>query len=222
MKRYVFCLLFLLPLCPLHAEDGYRLWLRYDRIKNQPLLEDYRRSITGLLVYGTSPAVSATRDELSRGLEGLLGKSITAITTPSAHTLVAGTPSSSAFIASLRLNDQLLKAGKEGYVIYSTPVSKGNCIVVAANTDIGVLYGSFQLLRLLQTEQDIRQLSLVSAPAFQHRVLDHWDNLNRYVERGYAGISIFNWHELPGYIDARYKDYARANASIGINGSVLN
>jgi len=74
----------------------------------------------------------------------------------------------------------------------------------------------------LQTEQDIRQLSLVSAPAIQRRVLDHWDNLNRYVERGYAGISIWNWHELPGYIDARYKDYARANASIGINGSVLN
>jgi alpha-glucuronidase len=222
MKRYVFCLLFLLPLYPLHAEDGYRLWLRYDRIKNQPLLEDYRRSVTGLLVYGSSPVVSATRDELSRGLEGLLGKSITAIATPAAHTLIAGTPSSSAFIASLPLKDRLLKAGKEGYVIYSTSINKGNCIVVAANTEIGVLYGSFQLLRLLQTEQDIRQLSLVSAPAFQHRVLDHWDNLNRYVERGYAGISIWNWHELPGYIDARYKDYARANASIGINGSVLN
>jgi len=51
--------------------------------------------------------------------------------------------------------------------------------------------------------------------------LNHWDNLNRYVERGYAGISIWNWHTLPGYIDQRYIDYARANASIGINGTVL-
>ena len=52
-------------------------------------------------------------------------------------------------------------------------------------------------------------------------MLNHWDNLNRTVERGYAGFSIWNWHTLPGYIDQRYIDYARANASIGINGTVL-
>jgi alpha-glucuronidase len=52
-------------------------------------------------------------------------------------------------------------------------------------------------------------------------LLNHWDNLNRTVERGYAGFSIWNWHTLPGYIDQRYIDYARANASIGINGTVL-
>ena len=52
-------------------------------------------------------------------------------------------------------------------------------------------------------------------------MLNHWDNLNRTVERGYAGISIWNWQKLPGYIDQRYIDYARANASIGINGIVL-
>jgi alpha-glucuronidase len=51
--------------------------------------------------------------------------------------------------------------------------------------------------------------------------LNHWDNINRYVERGYAGISIWNWHTLPGYIDQRYIDYARANASLGINGVSL-
>ena len=53
-------------------------------------------------------------------------------------------------------------------------------------------------------------------------MLDHWDNLNRTVERGYAGISIWNWQKLPGYIDKRYIDYARANASIGINAVALN
>jgi alpha-glucuronidase len=54
------------------------------------------------------------------------------------------------------------------------------------------------------------------------RILNHWDNMNRTVERGYAGFSIWKWHLLPGYIDQRYKDYARANASIGINGTVVN
>lgn len=79
----------------------------------------------------------------------------------------------------------------------------------------------FQFLRLIQTQQNIRQLSLTSTPKIQLRILNHWDNLNRSVERGYAGISIWNWHTLPGYIDQRYIDYARANASIGINGTVL-
>ena len=60
-----------------------------------------------------------------------------------------------------------------------------------------------------------------SAPKLKFRLLNHWDNLNRTVERGYAGFSIWNWHTLPGYIDKRYIDYARANASIGINGTVL-
>ena len=55
----------------------------------------------------------------------------------------------------------------------------------------------------------------------QVRMLNHWDNLDRTVERGYAGFSIWNWHQLPDYIDPRYVDYARANASIGINGTSI-
>jgi alpha-glucuronidase len=55
----------------------------------------------------------------------------------------------------------------------------------------------------------------------QRRILNHWDNLDRTIERGYAGFSLWDWPRLPGYIDPRYRDYARANASIGINGTVL-
>jgi len=83
------------------------------------------------------------------------------------------------------------------------------------------LYGGFHLLRLIQTQENLNQLNIVSSPSLSLRILNHWDNLNRSVERGYAGISIFNWHTLPNYIDQRYIDYARANASIGINGTVL-
>jgi alpha-glucuronidase len=86
---------------------------------------------------------------------------------------------------------------------------------------VGVLYGAFHLLRLLQTQRPIDRLALVSAPRLQHRVLNHWDNLDRTVERGYAGFSLWDWHKLPDYLDPRYADYARANASIGVNGTVL-
>src|SRR4030095_6006194 len=92
---------------------------------------------------------------------------------------------------------------------------------ILANTDIGLLYGVFHFLRMLQTHQSIQNLNITSVPKIQARILNHWDNLNRHVERGYAGISIWNWHQLPGYLDQRYTDYARANASIGINGTVL-
>jgi alpha-glucuronidase len=84
------------------------------------------------------------------------------------------------------------------------------------------LYGVFHFLRLLQTQQTISGINISSTPKIKYRLLNHWDNLNRTVERGYAGFSIWDWHKLPDYIDQRYIDYARANASIGINGTVLN
>jgi alpha-glucuronidase len=67
----------------------------------------------------------------------------------------------------------------------------------------------------------LASLSETSAPKIQLRLLDHWDNLDRSVERGYAGQSLWDWPALPGTISPRYKDYARANASLGINGAVL-
>jgi alpha-glucuronidase len=83
------------------------------------------------------------------------------------------------------------------------------------------MYGVFHFLRLMQTQQSISNLNIISSPKIKLRVLNHWDNLNRTVERGYAGFSIWDWHKLPDFIDKRYIDYARANASIGINSTVL-
>ncbi|MDP9348647.1 MAG: alpha-glucuronidase, partial [Gemmatimonadota bacterium] len=94
-------------------------------------------------------------------------------------------------------------------------------LVVAANRDVGALYGAFHLLRRLQTHGSLRDLAVSSAPKTQHRLLNHWDNLDRTVERGYAGFSLWDWHRLPDYLPPRYTDYARASASLGINGTVL-
>src|SRR5690606_27286168 len=110
----------------------------------------------------------------------------------------------------------------EGYLIRSMPIDGNAATVVAANTDAGALYGAFHLLRLLQTRQPVDALDLRESPKVKLRVLNHWDDLNRHVERGYSGQSIWDWHRLPGWLDPRYTDYARANASIGINGTVLN
>ena len=131
-----------------------------------------------------------------------------------------GTPKSSTPIAGLHLD--LTAAGAEGYVIRSVTVGGHAATVIAANQDVGVLHGVFHFLRLMQTRQSLEQLDISSAPRIQHRILDHWDNLDGTVERGYAGESIWDWYTLPEYLDPRYTDYARACASLGINGAVLD
>jgi alpha-glucuronidase len=206
----------------LNAEDGSRLWLRYDKISDNQLLIEYRSSITGYIIEGRSPTLSAAGKEMQLGLNGLLASQITSEKSVNRDgIIVTGTPANSPVIASLKLNDKLLNIKDEGYIIISTIYKKKKIIVIAANKDIGVLYGTFHFLRLLQTNQSIENLSVESTPKTKIRLLNHWDNLNRTVERGYAGLSLWDWKSLPDSISPRYLDYARANASIGINGSVL-
>ena len=112
--------------------------------------------------------------------------------------------------------------GPEGFLIRSITVDGRRATVIAANEEIGVLYGVFNFLRLIQTRRPIDGLNLVSAPRLTRRLLNHWDNLDGSVERGYAGASLWQWHTLPDYLAPRYSDYARACASLGINGTVLN
>ena len=95
-------------------------------------------------------------------------------------------------------------------------------ITISAGQDAGLLYGAYHLLRLQQTKADLSNISLEEMPSYDVRILNHWDNLDGTVERGYAGYSLWKWDELPGTLSPRYKEYARANASIGINATVLN
>ncbi|MCD9032944.1 alpha-glucuronidase [Luteimonas sp. Y-2-2-4F] len=206
-------------IAPVAAEDGYDLWLRYAQAGAERPAASPR--IAQLVAADATPTQVSTRDELLRGLHGLQGQAPEiAVQVDREGALLVGTPRSSPAIARLRLD--LGELGEEGYLIRSLRIDGHPVTVVAANTDVGALYGAFAFLRLLQTGQSIADLDLRDAPKLRHRVLNHWDNLDRYVERGYAGQSIWDWHRLPGWLDPRYTDYARANASVGINGTVLN
>jgi alpha-glucuronidase len=206
----------------IYAEDGYRLWLRYDKISDAQLLADYKSSVTGLIIEGQSPTLIVAGKEMQLGLNGLLGYQIPSEKSIKKDGLIlAGTPAGSPLIASLKLGEKLKNLNEEGFIILSTTFKKKKITVIAANSDIGVLYGTFHFLRLLQTNKNIKDLSITSSPKTKIRLLNHWDNLDRSVERGYAGLSLWDWKSLPDTISARYLDYARANASIGINGSVL-
>ena len=205
-----------------NAEDGYRLWLRYDLISDPQLLSQYNKAISGWIIEGESPVLMVAGKELQAGLNGLLGRNIPSLSSVKKDgIIVAGTPDNSSIIASLSLKEELKKVNNEGYVILITTYKKNKIIVIAANADAGVLYGTFHFLRLLQTHMSIGNLTIVSSPKTKVRLLNHWDNLNRTVERGYAGMSLWEWETLPDSLSQRYTDYARANASIGINGTVL-
>jgi alpha-glucuronidase len=222
MRTAVLLLPLLAATAGARAEDGYELWLRYRPVSDPVTRKSYGTSITGVSLEGSSPTLRAARNEIARGLRGLLGAEVPLVPAVARDgLLVAGTPARSSLVAAADLGADLGRTGEEGFVIRSTRIAGKRATVIAANTDVGVLYGVFRLLQRLQSHQPIEGLSLVEAPRVRLRVLDHWDNLNRTVERGYAGFSLWDWHKLPDYLDPRYTDYARANASIGINGTVL-
>ncbi|UOE39503.1 alpha-glucuronidase [Chryseobacterium oryzae] len=114
--------------------------------------------------------------------------------------------------------DKLPANFKDGYKIISTPKK----ISILAKTDLGLLYGSYHLLNMQQQKTSFSNLKLEEKPSYDVRILNHWDNLDGTIERGYAGHSLWKWEDLPNKISPRYEEYARANASIGINATVLN
>jgi alpha-glucuronidase len=204
------------------AEDGYRLWLRYDLINDIKLLDEYNKTISSWIVQGETPVCNSIRSELELGLNGMLGKNIPGKKDLIKNgTIIAGTPENSTYIEKLNLNQRFEKLSPDGYLIFNTILDKKAVIIIASKTESGILYGTFHFLRLLQTHQSISLLNISSSPKTKIRILNHWDNLNGSVERGYAGNSLWDWNSLPESISDRYTDYARANASVGINGTVL-
>ena len=207
--RALIAAVFLLALAgPAKAEDGYRLWLRYDPLPAE-VRQRFAPSVTEIVVQSNGAIARSASSELQHGLSGLLAKPIP---------VRQSVDRDGAIVAELKK----ARLGSEGFTIRSTRVSGHRATVITASDERGLLYGAFALLRRVQTEQPIDQLDLRDRPRLALRMLDHWDNLNGSVERGYAGRSLWDWRTLPDWKDPRYTDYARADASIGINGVVLN
>jgi alpha-glucuronidase len=224
MKSLLTCLtlLALFAGARLRAEDGYRLWLRYDSLPAKEA-ESYQPLVTAVVAPGESPARAAIRNEFIQGSSGLLGRPVAIVSEVDRDgAVVICTPKNSAAIAELELGESLAALGPEGFLIRSVQIRGFAVTLIASMTDTGTLYGTFHFLRLLQTLQPIKALNVIEKPGFRLRVLNHWDNLDGSIERGYAGNSLWDWESLPEKVDPRLIDYARANASLGINGTVLN
>ncbi|MCX6032742.1 MAG: alpha-glucuronidase family glycosyl hydrolase [Chloroflexi bacterium] len=206
----------------MRGEDGYELWLRYRRVDDADHLAQYRETIRSAAVLGTGATAAIIRSELGRALPVLLDNSVPISREPSGSALVVGTADELAAVGVTLAQAERRRLGEEGFLIRHHQTESNNWLLIGGNSGPAVLTGIFHFLRLLQTHQNIHALDLMSRPRIRHRILAHWDNLDGSIERGYAGRSLWNWDELPRRIDPRYHDYARACASIGINGACLN
>ncbi len=224
MQDMLFVLCILVLACPMvSAHDGYDLWMAYSKLDDETILKEYKQAFSSIVIQGQSETLRIIREEVKKGLDGLLGADLPICSTlTTGCSLVIGTPTQSNLMQKLDLSSELVTLGHEGFLIRAIEIDGIPSVVITANEDIGLLYGSFHLLRLMQNGQSLRDANICSRPRIQYRLLNHWDNLNGSVERGYAGRSLWKWNELPETIDPRYRDYARANASVGINGTVVN
>ncbi len=213
-------MIFLLQFC--RAENGYDLWLGHRSIEDPQQLARYRAELKALHIPSVSPTMIVVKNELTRALRSMLNKEVPVTGDATQQgTLIAGLSADIPLIREAGLEEALAQTGTEGFIITSKNIRRKQVMIITAQTETGILYGTFHLLRLIRTGASLKNLHIISVPKIQHRLLNHWDNLDRTVERGYAGFSIWDWHKLPGYTDQRYIDYARANASLGINGTVL-
>jgi alpha-glucuronidase len=246
---------------PEDSYDGSDLWLRYVRVDDHERLAQYRRAVTAVVVenvdrneaYRHTPdlrmapgsseklvhsTLEAARDELVRGLGGLLGRPVPAkIRTIPRGAVVVGTRESSEAIRRHVPQRDLASLGDEGYVIRSVSERGRTFTVVAGNTEIGALYGSFAFLRRMQTQRRITDLDVSEAPRIRNRHLNNWETTRLYAGNNASGTgglngengSIFNFaatgpsaeRNLPVILD-RYIVVARALASLGIDGFEIN
>ncbi len=207
MRNLFIVIAFLLSFATFEAsgeERGHNLWLDYAPAGNK-LQKEYT-SMCPTVFVPESEYSDVIHAEFARAFEGLLG--------------VSPQPGG-AEDAGIRLsiNDELSHLGLEGYCIQGDDTH----VNIEAAKDAGLLYGTFRLIREIQNGNPLKGLNIEEVPAYDLRLLNHWDGLNGKAGYGrYAGASIWKWDELPDTVNGRYEDYARANAAIGINGTVIN
>ncbi|HVU35175.1 MAG TPA: alpha-glucuronidase family glycosyl hydrolase [Opitutaceae bacterium] len=205
------------------GEDGYELWLRYRPEGDATRAAEYRACTRSVVLAADDAVLHAAARELVRAAAGIARAAPPVTRVGGEGAVYLGDPGHLVPAA------ELAAAGAEGFVIRAADVGGRRGIVIAANSNRGVLYGTFRLIREMQLGHPVREISLADRPRITHRLANHWDNPVRApgvrsesVERGYAGSSIFHWNELPQKIDPRLTDWARLLASLGLNGVVVN
>ena len=202
------------------AETGAEAWLRYAPL-DPKAANNYERLPGQVLVLGNSSVLRSAQQELVQGVAQMLGRSLTLGTgSPTADAIVLGKLADVHALAPGLNPPEELTA--DGYWLASSRVRGHDCLLIAATTDRGVLYGVFALLSKIARIDDVSALDEVRQPYAPLRWVNQWDNLDGTIERGYGGPSIFFAGGRVREDLTRAGQYARLLASIGINGCTIN
>lgn len=188
------------------AEDGAAAWLRYPKVGDAATLAAYRADVNEIVVRGDSPVLASAREELRRGLSGLLGRDVPArdrVTRDGAVVV-----------------DVDKRLAPEAFSLAPDTLAGRRALHITGGSDAGALYGAFALLRRMQQHLPVRDFRMEDHPRLALRMVNQWDGLGGSVERGYGGRSIF-WGNVPDAA-GRQRDYARLLASIGVTAVCVN
>ena len=225
MKRYnvlIFLLFIVTTTINSQSLNDYKLWLKYDKIENSSVSNSYAKMASSIYFPQSSEILNNAKKELSLALPQMTGSTVKySNELNSESSLIIDVVDRLPNILKGSLEKNFNTINEEGFLIRTISYKNRPVTVITAKSEVGILYGVFRMLHLMQAQQEFSNFELADSPKIDLRMLNHWDNLDRSVERGYAGFSLWNWQKLPEYIDQRYIDYARANASIGINATVL-
>jgi len=206
--------------CPLTAESTHDAWLRYAPIEG-PARAKYASLPAVVVVLGDSPVLTTAQGELIRSVRSMLGRTLRAEKNlQRENAIVLGTLASIRAVAPEFSPRSPL--GEEGFWLTAQDLHGFQCLIVAATTERGVLYGVFTLLGKMAQNADLFSLNEAQRPYAPLRWVDQWDNLDGGIERGYGGRSIFFEDGKVRADLTRVHEYARLLASIGINGCAIN
>lgn len=195
-------------------ETGYECWLRYKRSDDE-YVKHYFRYFEHITILNYSKIIDSAVDELKLAVKSILSIIPETSSDFSQGTLIIGTSESD---IQTSFKETLSKVNDDGYIM---KFHDGKLFVIGKN-DVGVLYAIFHLIKIIQMKGAIEEIDITEEPKNRIRMIDHWDNLDGTIERGYAGNSIFYKGGKVLFDQKRVKDYARLLSSIGINFISLN
>jgi alpha-glucuronidase len=219
MRKLLLVIFGMLQLQLAIAETGREAWLRYAPLKGAAVSK-YASLPAAVVRLGESAVVDNARAEIIRGVSGMLGRTLRVETGLAKEpAIVLGT---TAALKPAVPGIKIPQIGKDGFWLASADIRGKRCIVIASPNDRGVLYGAFHLLGKIALGQEITALNEVRQPVAPVRWVDHWDNLNGTIERGYGGPSIFFENDNVRADLTRVGEYGRLLASLGIHGITVN
>ncbi len=199
------------------AETGAEAWLRYPAL-DQKAAKTYEHLPNRTLLLGDSAVLKSAQQELLRGAQQMLGKTLSSASVPD-NAFILGTL---AQLHTLKPKLNLPQVAPDGYWLKSAEIGQLKSLIITAKTDRGVLYGVFALLSKIARGENIAALDEVQQPYAPIRWVNQWDNLDGSIERGYGGPSIFFAEGKVRADLTRAGEYARLLASVGINGCTIN